>query len=136
LTIFQTGQLKSLKDIPADDGRIQGKFPQFQPGNFEENLKLVHEVEKIAEKKDCTAGQVAIAWVKAHSSKNGLPMIIPIPGATTVERVSENNKNLELSAGDIEEIEEILKSCVVKGGRYPPGFLTALEFGDSPPAKG
>lgn len=131
LTILQTGQIKSLKDIPADDGRIYGKLPRFQPGNFEDNLKLVHEVEVIAEKKGCTPGQVAIAWVKAQSSKNGLPMIIPIPGATTEERVSENNKIVELSPGDMKDIEAILKKCVVKGGRYP-GFLAKLELGDSP----
>lgn len=95
-------------------------------------MKLVHEVEKIAKKKGCTVGQVAIAWVKVQSGRDGLPTIIPIPGATTEGRVIENNKDVELSAGDMKELEDILKRCVVKGARYGPAFA-ALENGDSAP---
>jgi pyridoxine 4-dehydrogenase len=94
-------------------------IPRFQPEVFDDNLKLVDEVQKLASKKGATAAQIAIAWVKAHSKANGLPEIIPIPGATTVDRVKENMKNVTLSADDMEEINKILKNFEVKGKRYP-----------------
>lgn len=106
-------------------------MPRFQEGNFEKNLELVKEVEKVAKSKGCTPGQIAIAWVRTHSAKEGLPVIIPIPGATTEERVLENNKHVELSEEDMKELDDIVKKCTVHGGRYG-GPLAALEFGESP----
>jgi pyridoxine 4-dehydrogenase len=67
---FLTGQIKSLNDIPEGDFRHH--FPRFQPGNFETNMTLVHDVEKIAKAKGCTTGQVAVAWVLSHSQKVGV----------------------------------------------------------------
>lgn len=97
-------------------------------------MELVHDLEKIAKKKGCTTGQVGIAWVKAQSGKKDMPTIIPIPGATTAERVEENMVDVSLDKEDLDEINSILKSTVVHGGRYG-GHGAALEFGNSPPLK-
>ena len=104
-------------------------MPRFQPPYFEENLKLAKEIEKMAEAKGCTPGQIAIAWVKSFSGKKGMPIIIPIPGATSTERMLENTKDVTLSDKDMKDLGEILQRCEVKGGRYPPGFLASLEWG-------
>jgi pyridoxine 4-dehydrogenase len=85
---FLTGQVKSINDI--SEGDIRRMLPRFQPEVFEENLKLVTELKKLADKKGCTPGQIDIAWVKAQSGKPGMPVIIPLPGATTAERIKEN----------------------------------------------
>jgi pyridoxine 4-dehydrogenase len=61
---------------------------------------------------------VAIGWVLYQSGKNGLPTIIPIPGATTSARNQENMKPAKLSEQDFEELAEILKKFPVVGGRY------------------
>lgn len=111
-----TGQIKSFDDIP--EGDFRRTFPRFQPENFEVNIKLVRELEKIAKQIGCTPAQLAIAWVRSLSEKDGNPVIIPIPGATTVERVKENAKEVALSDSDISEISSILKSFNVVGGRY------------------
>jgi len=103
-------------------------MPRFQPGAFESNLKLVHGVEEVAARKGCTPGQIAIAWVKAHSGKDGLPTIIPIPGATTEERIEENMKDVELSEEDTKQLDEVVKSCTVQGDRYG-GPLAKLMWG-------
>ena len=94
-------------------------FPRFQPGNFEKNLDLVHKVEAFAEKKGCTPGQVALAWVRHQSGRDGMPEIIPIPGATTEARVLENMKEVKLSDSEFEELQVIVKNAEPVGERYP-----------------
>ncbi|KAF2484366.1 NADP-dependent oxidoreductase domain-containing protein [Neohortaea acidophila] len=127
---FLTGQVRKPEDIPEDDMRRH--MPRFQPEHFDKNLKLVDELEKLAKKKKCTPGQIGIAWVKAQSRKPGMPTFIPIPGATTAERVKENMVDVELSENDLKEIDSLIAGIEISGGRYPEGFLTKLEFGDSP----
>lgn len=113
-----TGQIKSHEDLQQDDPRKM--YPRFQPENFESNIKLVKELEKIAEKKGCTPAQLALAWVRSLSNKNGMPTIIPIPSASTAERVKENAVEVELTEVDIKDIDAVLASCEVIGERYNP----------------
>ena len=103
--------------MSADDGRRH--FPRFAPENFSKNIELVKEVEAIAKRKGCAVGQVALAWVRAKSGKNGNPVIIPIPGATTEERVLENNHVVELTAEEESELDAYVKKIEVSGDRYP-----------------
>lgn len=126
---FLTGQIRKFEDIPEGDFRRM--VPRFQPGAFEKNFKLVEELEKIANKKGCTPGQAGIAYVKAQSGKDGMPLLIPIPGATTKERVEENMVDVELSKEEVKEIDELMASIEVEGGRYPD-FLSGLNYGCSP----
>ena len=113
-----TGQVRKWEDLPEDD--IRRGFPRFQPENFDDNIRLVEEVERLAARKGCTAGQVAIAWVSQLSERYGIP-IIPIPGATTVERVKENAgaRDVRLTEDELREIDEILEKFETKGDRYP-----------------
>lgn len=115
-----SGQLKKPEDIK--DGLFQSfQFPRFQPGNFEANLRLVEKVEEIARKKGCTPAQLAINWTRAVATQRpGMPMVIPIPGATTVERVEENCKVVDLSDGEMGLIDAALAGFTPAGGRYPP----------------
>lgn len=109
-------------------------YPRFQPENFEKNIKLVHELESIASRKGCSTGQIGLAWVKSQSGRNGLPTFIPIPGATTAERVRENTKDIELSENDLKEIDSLLATFEIVGGRYPEA-ASGLNFGNSAPLK-
>ena len=113
-----TGQVRKFEDLPEDD--VRRGFPRFQPENFGNNIRLVEEVERLAAGKGCTAGQVAIGWVSQLSERYGVP-IIPIPGATTVERVRENAgaKDVRLTEDELREIDEILEKFETKGDRYP-----------------
>ncbi|KAF2019059.1 Aldo/keto reductase [Aaosphaeria arxii CBS 175.79] len=114
---FLTGQWKSLDDLPQDS--ILRHFPRFQPGVFDENLKLAKAVEKIAEQKGVTPAQIATGWVLAQSGRNGNGVIIPIPGATTAERVEENTQVVKLSDEDLAVLDEILSKFPPIGTRYP-----------------
>nr|POE71345.1 pyridoxal reductase [Quercus suber] len=127
---FLTGQVKSLDDIPADDFRRS--IPRFSEENFPKNLELVKEVERLAEKKGCKPGQIGMAWIKAKSGTEGLPTIVPIPGATTAERIEENMVDVELSSNDVKEIDAMLANFEPAGERYG-GHVAQLSFGSSPP---
>lgn len=102
------------------DGDVRKPFPRIQPGNFEHNLQLAHEVAKLALRKGCSVAQLALAWVRHHSGMPGFPEVIPIPGATTVERVEENSAdNVRLTAEEFEELNKMVKNFEIVGTRYP-----------------
>jgi len=113
-----TGQIKSIDDLPVGDFRRN--YPRFQPDTFPINLQLVEQIEALAKKKGCTPSQLAIGWCIAMGRRPGMPIIIPIPGATTEERVRENSVVVDLSDEEMAEIDETLAKFKVVGGRYPP----------------
>ena len=122
---FLTGQIKKYEDIPEDS--MLRRFPRFQKDVFPKNLELVTELEKLASKKGCTPAQLALAWVRQLSDKPGMPLFIPIPGATTEERVNENMKSVKLTESDMKEIDKILGQVKTVGGRYPEALMGMCE---------
>lgn len=115
-----TGALKSLDDLPADDFRRY--YPRFQPGAFEQNVKLAEAVEALAKRKGTgvTSAQVAIAWVRSQGA-------LPIPGATKAPRVIENCAAVELTDDEVEELNKAVNSTKVAGHRYPEMFRGLLS---------
>ncbi|TAQ88546.1 hypothetical protein B7494_g3160 [Chlorociboria aeruginascens] len=120
-----SGAIKSLDDLP--EGDMRRSWPRFQKENFSINIQLVKDIEKIASQKGCTPGQVAIAYVKQLSRKNGNPEIVPIPGATTDDRIIENSKDVILSKDEVAEIDSILSRFETAGDRYPAAQSRLLE---------
>ncbi|KAI9171340.1 pyridoxine 4-dehydrogenase [Paramyrothecium foliicola] len=113
-----TGAFRSTADYK---NTIIESWPRFQQEAMDHNLKLVDQVSALAEKKGCTPGQFAIAWVRGMSNRPGLPTIIPIPGSSAPSRAKENSKVVELSEEDIKTINEIIDGFKPSGGRYPNG---------------
>ncbi|KAL8656387.1 MAG: hypothetical protein Q9226_002681 [Calogaya cf. arnoldii] len=111
-----TSQLNSVNDIDKDD--IRHHLPRFAPGNLETNALVSQQLVRIAEKKGVTAAQIAIAWVRYWSARDGCGEIIPIPGATTKERVAENSGDVVLTQEEWEEVEGVRKGISVIGERY------------------
>jgi aryl-alcohol dehydrogenase-like predicted oxidoreductase len=110
---FLTGQIKSPNDFPDDDFR---RFhPRFTGENFDKNIQLVHEVEKMAEEKGCTTAQLALAWVLAQGED-----IVPIPGTKHVRYLEENIGALDvkLTDEDLRRLDEILPPGAAAGQRY------------------
>ncbi|KAI0485202.1 voltage-gated shaker-like K+ channel, subunit [Xylariaceae sp. FL0804] len=110
-----TGAIQSVDDLDEH----QKRWPRMQPGNFEINLELVHRVQEIAKKKGCTPAQFAINWTIALSRRPGMPLIIPIPGATTAARIDENAKMIDITDEELAEIDTILSKFKPAGDRYP-----------------
>jgi pyridoxine 4-dehydrogenase len=84
----------------------------------------VDQIEAMAKRKGCTPAQLAINWTRALSRREGMPTIIPIPGATTKARVEENSKLVELTDAEMKEIDETLSKFKPAGGRYPDSIPT------------
>ncbi|KAK9450233.1 NADP-dependent oxidoreductase domain-containing protein [Limtongia smithiae] len=114
---FLTGQIKSRADLPPNDMRLH--FDRFSEENFGLNIKLLHEVENLAKVKGVTPAQFALAWIKKHEEKIPGLTIIPIPGATKIERVQENFAKIDpLTDEEFKDIGDILQKIEVRGGRY------------------
>lgn len=111
---FLTGQIKRFEDFAADDFR---RFsPRFQGENFAKNLELVTKIEQIAAEKNCTASQLALAWVMAQGE-----YIFPIPGTKRIKYLEENvgALNVVLDENDLAAINAIFPKDAVAGMRYP-----------------
>ncbi|RDW69995.1 hypothetical protein BP5796_08392 [Coleophoma crateriformis] len=121
-----TGQLQNPSDLPEND--YHRMFPRFQGENFEKNLELVKELQKLAQAKSCSAPQLALAWIKSHNGKPGMPFIIPVAGARSESRVKENCADVDLSESDLEEINSIMSRFPVAGNRYPDFVAKLAEY--------
>jgi aryl-alcohol dehydrogenase-like predicted oxidoreductase len=80
------------------------------------NQALVELLGMIAERKQATPAQIALAWLLAQK-----PWIVPIPGTRRLERLEENigAVDIELTADDLREIEDTASQITVQGARYP-----------------
>ncbi|MDQ1057269.1 aryl-alcohol dehydrogenase-like predicted oxidoreductase [Arthrobacter globiformis] len=117
---FLTGQLRSPDDFAADDFRRHS--PRFQGENFTRNLQLVDRVKELADEKQCSPAQLALAWLLAQGDH-----IVPIPGTKKRERLAENlgAAAVELSAGDLARLDELAPAGAAAGARYP--HMTSID---------
>ena len=119
---FLTGQIKKFDDLAADDYRRLS--PRFQGDNFQKNLDLVARVEQLAKEKNCTPGQLALAWLLAQGED-----IIPIPGTKRRKYLEENVAALDvkLSSDDLRRLEEVAPKGAASGQRYPEHMMTLVN---------
>lgn len=119
---FLTGQIKKFEDLGENDFR---RFsPRFQGENFQKNLDLVARVAELAKQKNCTPGQLALAWLLAQDEK-----IIPIPGTKHRGYLEENAVALsvKLSAEDLRRLEEVAPKGAASGQRYPEQLMVLVN---------
>jgi aryl-alcohol dehydrogenase-like predicted oxidoreductase len=111
---FLTGAINENTTFASDDFR--NVVPRFTPENRKANQALVNGLGNIAQKKNATRAQIALAWLLAQK-----PWIVPIPGTTRLTRLEENlgAAAVELTPGDLEEIENATEKIEVQGERYP-----------------
>jgi aryl-alcohol dehydrogenase-like predicted oxidoreductase len=113
---FLTGQITSPEELAADDFRRHS--PRFMGENFARNLRLVERITEIAAERNCTPGQLALAWVMSQSRPPH--DVVPIPGTKRRRYLEENVEatELELSAEDLARIEEVAPVGAAAGDRY------------------
>jgi aryl-alcohol dehydrogenase-like predicted oxidoreductase len=111
---FLTGTLKKYEDLAADDWRRN--MPRFKGENFQKNLDVVAEVEKIAAEHKCKASQVALAWVLAQGDD-----VVPIPGTKHRKYLEENAAAtaIKLTREDLDRMDSIFPKGIAAGNRYP-----------------
>ena len=107
---FLTGEIKSPEDFPENDWRRIA--PRFQGENFYKNLALVEKVQLMARDKNCTASQLALAWL-LHQGED----VFVIPGTKRVKYLEENvaASSIQLSAAELETLRQMMPADA--GGR-------------------
>lgn len=110
---YLTGKIDENTTYDSTD--IRSRNPRFTPEAIKANRAVVELLEQIAAQKGATPAQIALAWLLAQK-----PWIVPIPGSRRLERLDENNGavKIELTAGDLSEIDQVMSEITVVGDRY------------------
>jgi len=111
---FLTGKIDENTTFDSSDFR--NSVPRFTPEARKANQALVDLLNRVAERKQATPAQIALAWLLAQK-----PWIVPIPGTTKVQRLEENigAVAVELTSDDLREIDDAASTITVQGARYP-----------------
>jgi aryl-alcohol dehydrogenase-like predicted oxidoreductase len=111
---FLTGKIDENTTFDSSDFR--NKVPRFTPEARKANQALVDLLKSIGERKNATPAQIALAWLLAQK-----PWVVPIPGTTKLHRLEENigAVSVELTSGDLREIDRAASQIDVQGARYP-----------------
>jgi len=118
---FLTGTVSASGEFSAGD--VRNTIPRFTADNIGANQALLQQVCTLATAKECTPGQIALAWLLAQQ-----PWIVPIPGTRRRERVDENSgaAGIALSADEIADLDALAARVGVRGDRYNPAGMAMV----------
>jgi aryl-alcohol dehydrogenase-like predicted oxidoreductase len=119
---FLTGKIDQGTEFDSSDFR--NRLPRFAPEALKANHALVELITGIAERKNATPAQIALAWLLAQK-----PWIVPIPGTTKLHRLDENigAAAVDLTDRDLAEIDTAAAQIEVRGARYPEQLEALTE---------
>lgn len=108
---FLSGQIRTIDDLPENDFRRS--IPRFQEAHFYKNIELVKAIEVMAEEKQITASQLALAWIINKG-------ILPIPGTKRRKYLEQNiaATEIELNEADLSKLESIVPLGTDTGKPY------------------
>ena len=111
---FLTGAINENTTFDKTDFR--NIVPRFAADARKANQAMVDLIGSIAQQKNATPAQIALAWLLAQK-----PWIVPIPGTTKLHRLTENlgGAKVVLTADDLSKIEEAASQITIQGARYP-----------------
>ncbi len=115
---FLTGKIDESTTFPAGDFR--NAVPRFSVEARKANMALVDTVKAVANRKNATPAQVALAWLLAQQ-----PWIAPIPGTTRLHRLEENigAVDLALSVSELQAINVEAAKVSIQGDRLPEAAM-------------
>jgi aryl-alcohol dehydrogenase-like predicted oxidoreductase len=115
---FLTGKIDASTKFESTDFRAA--FPRFTEEARNANRAVVDLLKQIAQRKNATPAQVALAWLLAQKS-----WIVPIPGTTKIQRLEENvgSASVELTSEDLDEINTAASEMPIRGERLPESIL-------------
>jgi aryl-alcohol dehydrogenase-like predicted oxidoreductase len=118
---FLSGRYRSIEDLDENDWRRMN--PRFQGENLQKNLDVVDKVREIAQDRDVSPSQLALAWLLSRNN------VTPIPGTTRVQRLEENlaSADISLSEDELAAIEAVAPKGVAVGTRYPEASMQVLD---------
>jgi aryl-alcohol dehydrogenase-like predicted oxidoreductase len=112
----------SVKVDELEEGDWRRSNPRFSESNARANQRLVEVVKRVAERRQATPAQVALAWVLAQGTD-----IVSIPGTKRVRYLEDNAAavNVRLQPDDLRELDTLQSG--VAGERYDPSLMTLIE---------
>lgn len=118
---FLTGAIN--KDTAFKDDDFRRTSPRFSPAAMENNLAFVDLLKRVAESKNATPAQIALAWLLAQRA-----FIVPIPGTTKLSRLEENigSAAIEFSSDELSKLTEAASRLNAEGDRYSPQHMAMV----------
>ncbi len=112
------------RDRGVGPGDFRAHGPRFSAENLDRNLALVERLRGIAERRNITPAQLAIAWVLSRGDD-----IVPLVGARRLARLDESlaSLNVELSDEDLREIDDMAAHDAIAGARYAEAQMAVLD---------
>ena len=106
-----TGAAPRAEELPPEDWRA-ANFTRIQGANFDANMRVVEYFKERADRKGCTSGQVALAWLLHQDDHT-----VPIPSTRRVKYLEENigAASVTLSPAELEEIDRFLAEHPIAG---------------------
>jgi aryl-alcohol dehydrogenase-like predicted oxidoreductase len=119
---FLAGNFRSLNDLPAEDNRRM--VPRFQDQSIGHNLAIADTVRTFAQRKGCTAAQLALAWVLAQGED-----VLPIAGMKTRTHLNDNLGALDvrLTPTERDALTKQVEELRVEGERQAPAMMQLLD---------
>ena len=119
---FLTGKMNENTTFDKTDFR--NTVPRLSPENRKANQLFVDLLATVAQRKNATPAQIALAWLLAQK-----PWIVPIPGTTKLTRLDENigATAVELTSDDLLEINQAASKIQVQGARYSEGAAKMIN---------
>jgi aryl-alcohol dehydrogenase-like predicted oxidoreductase len=108
------GAMDENTTFADDDWR--SRSPLFRGGTFRRNLQTVSELNRFAQERGHTVGQLAIAWTLAHPAVD-----VAIVGSRRAAHIEDSvgAAEFELSEDDLDEIDRIMAAAVMVAGPSP-----------------
>lgn len=129
--------------VSSSDWR--SSLPRLQKDVWDHNYQLFLEFQRLAKKKGCTPGQLALPWLLHQGQGN----IVPIPGVrprglnssldpkltnlraqTRSEKYLIENfaaRKIQLSQEELKELREVIDANQPKGSRYQSDGMGLLD---------
>ena len=119
---FLTGKMN--QSTTFDNKDFRSTVPRLNPENIKVNLVFVELLQEIAQRKNATPAQIAIAWLLAQK-----PWIVPIPGTSKIDRLIENlgGATIEFNANELQEIKIASLKLKPEGDRYSEGSAKMID---------
>jgi aryl-alcohol dehydrogenase-like predicted oxidoreductase len=119
---FLTGKMDQNTTFDSKDFR--STVPRLSPENLKANMAFVDLVTAVAQRKNVTPAQIALAWILAQK-----PWFVPIPGTTKLHRLNENlgAAAVELTPDELHEINTVSSKIAVQGDRYSGGSAKLIN---------
>lgn len=119
---FLTGKMD--ENTRFEPGDFRNTVPRLSPENIRTNLIFVDFLKRVAERKNATPAQIALAWLSAQK-----PWIVPIPGTTKIHRLEENivSTTVTFTVEELEEIDAEAAKIIPQGDRYSEGSAKMID---------